>query len=273
MRLKSDDQRASMIVARGGDRRPHGGRVVRVVVDDRHPFVREQDVEAAAHAAEAAQRRGNARKWHLERAGDGDRGQGILNVHRAGDAQFGAPELARAIEHVETRTKVFEREIRRADAGAGIEPERDDPRSQFVIGQRGRKRVVDADEREAVVGELREKLSKCAYEPGQLVVAVQMIVFDVGNDRHHGFEQCERSIGFVRFGYEPRRRSVVRVRIQDAVDAAEDQAGVDPSAAQNRVRHRAGRGLSVRAADRDAAAPREQLREHLAAVKNLDSAR
>ena len=198
-------------------------------------------------------------KWHLERASDGDRGQGILNVHRAGDAQFGAPELARAIEHVEARTKVFELQIRRADAGAGSEPKRDDPRSQFVIGQRCRKRVVDADEGEPIVGQLGKKLSKCAHESGQLVVAAQMIVLDVGDDRHRRFEQRERSIGFVGFSYEPRRRAVVRVRIQEAVDAAQDEAGIDPAASQNRVRHRAGRGFSVRAADRDTAAAREQF--------------
>ena len=91
-------------------------------------------------------------------------------------------------------------------------------------------RIVDADDRDAVARQLGEELVERAHQRGQLVVAVEMIVFDVGDDRDRRIEQRERTVGLVGFGDEPRRRAVVRVRSEQAVDAAQHQARIDAAA-------------------------------------------
>ena len=121
-------------------------------------------------------------------------------------------------------------------------------------------------------GSFAKKLREGARKARQLVVAGEVVVLDVRNDRDRRLEQRKRSVRLVRFGDEPRRGSVVRVALQRNVDATQHEARIDSAPAQYGVRHRGGRRLTVRPADRDAAAIGEQTREHLAAMQHRNAA-
>ena len=63
-------------------------------------------------------------------------------------------------------------------------------------------------------GSLPRNSSNARTSCGQLVVAREVVVFDVRDDRDRRLEQRERTVRLVGLGHEPRRRSVVRVRSQ-----------------------------------------------------------
>ena len=171
-------------------------------------------------------------------------------------------------DRIEARAQPVEEQILRAQIGGPADAVRDGLGAAPVSAERRRERIVDADDRNAVVRQLFEERVERANERGQFVVAIEMIVFDIGDDRHRRREQREGSVRLVGFGHEPRRGAVVRVRFQQAVDPAQHQARVDPAQTQRRVRHRGRRGLSVRAAHRNAPPPVHDAREHLAAMQN-----
>ena len=135
MRLKGHDQRTAMVVTRGGDRGAHGGRVMRVVVNDRHSLVGKQDVEPAAYAPESFQRRSDRGERQVERAPHRQRGKGVLDVHRSGHAHLDGAEHRLAVEDVERRAEILKAHVggpnaRRRDEAAGY-----NPRAKLVTGK------------------------------------------------------------------------------------------------------------------------------------------
>ena len=89
-----------MVLARGGDRRPHGGWVVRVIVHDDHPLAPRQNVEPAANAAKRVQRRGDPRERNLQHASRPRLPRARSDVHLAGNAQLDAAQT-----HVRRRSR------------------------------------------------------------------------------------------------------------------------------------------------------------------------
>ena len=216
---------------RGGDRRSHRRRVVRVIVNHGGALAGSEHVEAAANAAESAQCAGDGGERAAQAMRDTDRAQRIRDVHRPGNAQLDSSEVPVARIDVETRTDAGVRNVDRAQRGTPVQTERFDRGRELVPGQRSGERIVDADERVTVVGKFAEKLSERACQRGKLVVARKVIVFEVRDDRHHRFEQSEGAVRLVRLGNEPRRASFVGVALKRKIDAAENEARVDAACA------------------------------------------
>ena len=162
MRLEGDDELAAMVVARRRDRRAHRGRMMRVVVDER------QRVRSRAKTSKRRRTPRNARSAAAmaangtpELVADRHGGERVLNVHRAGHAQLDAAQRRVAGVRRRSASRNFRtRRLAARNARCEIEAEGHDPRAQIVRRQRGRERIVDADDREAVVGQLAEKLAE-----------------------------------------------------------------------------------------------------------------
>ena len=85
----------------------------------------------------------------------------------------------------------------------------------------------------------------------QALVVVQMVGFDVGDERDVGRQQQERPVALVRLGHEVRAGSILRAEPGLGEDPADDVAGVGPALAEHRGEHRGGGGLAVRPGHRD----------------------
>ena len=211
------------------------------------------------------------RDAELER--EGRRAHGVRRVVTAGDGQLDGAELA-------ARAPVRGVLEREPAAGPAALVARDAvvrrvvPAVRARTGNRGRQtrrdRVVRAHDARA--GYAPQEVLERAGQARETAVVVEMIGFDVGDDRRVRFELEERPVALVGLDDEPLAVVVRRVR-PDLVDVAADQeAGMPSRGAQDQGEHRGGRGLAVAPRHRDRPPGRDESAQGLGPAQDGDAA-
>ena len=135
-----------------------------------------------------------------------------------------------------------------------------------------RSRIVGAGDDAAVerhlVGEVDERLLQVL----ELAVALHVLVVDVGHDGDRRPQHQKRAVALVRLGHHVLAAPEPRVAAEGAEPAADHGGGIEAGPLEHQRDHRRGRGLAVRAGDRDREPQAHQLGEHLGARNHRDAA-
>ena len=251
MRLEAGHEPARLERARGLERGPHLGGVVRVVVHHpgaggRAPVV----LEAAGGAHEARQCRRGLRRRHARHAHGRDRRERVEHVvsprHR---------QLHRRAVHAEARAPGKQLHLFCPHV-AGLDAER----QRLALAGQG-----DPGPQHPHLGrrrELRERLLELA----ERAVGGVVVELDVGHHRHVAGELEERAVRLVGLGHDPVALAPARIGPAGAHLAAHDEGRVASGLEQHVGDHGRGGGLAVGAGHRDRALEPRELAQQVAAV-------
>ena len=99
-----------------------------------------------------------------------------------------------------------------------------------------------------------------------------MLVLDIGDDGDLWPQTQKHMTVFIGFNHEDFTAADYRIEAGVAHGSADDGAGIDTGLLQNMRDHGSGRGLAVRAGDRDRAETIEQRRHERAPIANRNAA-
>jgi hypothetical protein len=135
-------------------------------------------------------------------------------------------------------------------------------------------RIVNAQHRQPVERQAVQEFRERRLHVGEIATVVfQVIRVDVGDDRHRRVQAQEAAVAFVGFRDEPLAAAEARIGAGGEQLAADDEGRIEPALAEHAGEQRRGRGLAMRAGDRDAAAETHQFGQHLGARHDRDALR
>ena len=132
--------------------------------------------------------------------------------------------------------------------------------------QRLHHRMVGAHHREAVERHVLDEGAEGLLHRLEGLEVVEMLGVDVGDDGDVGRQLQEGAVGLVGLDHHPVAGAEPRIGAVGVDDAAVDDGRIEAAGIEQRGDQRGGRGLAVRAGDRDAALQPHQLGQHLGAA-------
>ena len=217
-----------------------------VVIDIGHAVARAAELETAPHAGISRQRLPGHVWLYADLGRGGQSGDGVTHVVQARDGELEAaqgPAALRNIEVCPTR-----RQFRPDDAESrpGGRPVRGHP--GYGRGQSCRPGVVEAD-----YPRPRRLLHKGLEGAGQGLLApvvVEMVRLHVGDHGSFRPQAQKGAVGLVRLDHQPRPPAPGRAALGSPHLAPHHVTRCQARSHQDPGQHRRGRGLAVRAADR-----------------------
>ena len=228
-------------------------RLVRVGVVDADAVDLALELHATAGAGEGLQAGAQALEGLVQPQSGGQRRQRVEDVVAARDAQGHAAQLHAPVDDGEGGGTALQDHVDRADLGVLGLPHRDEAQ---VAGlghglQRGRPRVVDAGDEEAVTVDAADELGERGAVGLLGAPLVEVVGGHVGDDRCERGVDEERPVALVGLGHEERPRTGVGVAAGGGEQAADGVRRLRV-AGEQRAGEQGGRGgLAVRAGDGD----------------------
>ncbi len=238
-------------LAHGVHRRLDLGRVMAVVVDQRHATGARRDfahhLEPPADALEARECALDRRVLDLELGRDRDRRERVPHVVHAGQVQRDRKRRPAGADHVETGRCALALEPGGADVCVLAEPVAHG-RSADLGQDLAHDLVVAAHHRETVERQVVQELDEALLELLEVAaVRAQVVVVDVGDDRDHRLQVQERGVALVRLRDQVAAGAELRVAAGALQQAADHERRVEAALGEHRGDEARSRGLAVRA--------------------------
>ena len=256
----------------GGDGGGDFSGVMRVVVDDGDAAHFTDQVEATADAGEARKRLGDLGRVEAERPQQRDDARGVQDVMTAGILLDGALDL-RAIGH--------DRRVAAADAvglvggdahvaalveAVGVHA------SALGAGDVDHVGIFAARHDDAVCGDQTHEVVELVVDLVKVLIVVEVIGLDVGDEHRLGRQVREGLVGFVGLDHVMGAGAGVGVGAVGAHDAADEEGGVGAQRVERAGEHGRRGGLAVRARHGERIEAHAEMREHLGAMPDLKTA-
>ena len=124
--------------------------------------------------------------------------------------------------------------------------------------------VVAAEHGDAVEGQPVQEVDESLFELAEVVVVgFHVVGVDVGDDRNHGREEEEGSVGLVSLGDQEIALPQARVGAGRVQAPADDEGRIEPALGETTRHQTRGGGFAVRAGNVDAALQAHELTQHL----------
>ena len=272
VRLEDADQPLRLVVL---PRRPQRDldlrRVVGVVVHHGDPGAFALEGHPPVRAGEVAQVLGNLFPWHTRVVQQRHRGQRVVYVvpARQADAQTGvrlAPQ-----QHIQAEPPAVARQVHAAPGAAFGEPEGFHLAGGGLGGAQG-VAVLSVDHQHAFGRHLGREGPERLDDGGQILVAVEVVFLDVQNGRIVRAEVQEAAVELARLGYEVLAPAHAAGPVELLDRRADDETRIEARGAKHVRHHRRRRALAVRPRHRDAHRLRHQAPEHLAILDHVQPA-
>src|SRR5512143_2375295 len=270
VRLESDDDPpAGPDLPRRGQGRPDLRRVVAVIVHHRDAADLPLYLEAPPDPGVRGQAGAHLVERDSEFQGDRRRGQGVADVVAAGRPEEDLAEpLAPCEDGEPVRHPGRDHILRTVIRGTG------EPVGDVGLLHGGDQlldiRVVDAQDREPVEGDLVDEVEERLLDLPDPRIEIEVLRVDVGDHRHRRGKLQERAVALVRLRDKELSLAQLRVGPEAVQLASHDRGRVPAGRREHRGDHRGRRGLPVRPGDRDAVLHPHQLRQHLGARDHGD---